>query len=120
MNDSLMSSFMSLSESLVTLTPSAGELGLLILYMYYLLMLLRDKGSAEVSLQISGLLQEIEESVMEASLKERMVAELRELVTMLQHGRVHQYRERLECFLAVLSGYLQQGRFGKNSGSGLR
>jgi hypothetical protein len=108
MNDSLVTSFASWYEPLVTLTASSGELGLFVLYIYYLLILLRDKRPVEGARQLGVLLREIEESMMETSIRDRMVVELRELMVTLQYGKVQQYRERLERILALLRVCMQQ------------
>jgi hypothetical protein len=106
MNESFVSSFLALCETSEMLSVSTSELGLLVFYICYLLMLLRKRKPTEIAIQVGGLLRDVEESVVDVAVKDRIIAELQGLMYLLQHGKAHQYQERIERLLADWRGYI--------------
>ena len=100
MNEAFAYTLFSLSETGELLTGSGSELGLLVFYVCYLLMLWKNRKPAELLVQVADLLRDVEESVADMAVKDRVVAELQGLIYVLQHGKAHQYRERIDRILA--------------------
>jgi hypothetical protein len=107
MNESFVSSLLSLYESSEVLSTSTSELEIIIFYACYLLMLLRQKRPAEIVIQVRQLLQEVEASVVDAPIKNKLVSELQGLMHLSLHEKSNQCRDRLECILEELQDWIK-------------